>query len=230
MGFKNTLNIYKTNFPMKGDLTKSENSILQKWEEMDIYNKVRDIRKGSPKYILHDGPPYANGNIHLGQALNKILKDIFLKFKTMRGYDCPYIPGWDTQGLPTEQSVQKEFNINRHSVSSIEWRNKCQALAMKYVDIQKAQFKRLGIRADWDNAYLTLMPEYQARQIDVFSRMVLDSLIYRSLRPIAWCYHCETALSDDEIEHYPTQMSSIHVAFKLKDEFKGLFNLTYSPC
>jgi len=225
MNYKNTLNLLQTDFPMKANLSASESKILSIWEDLNIYSQVREYRKNAPKYILHDGPPYANGNIHLGQVLNKILKDIFLKFKTMRGYDCPYIPGWDTQGLPTEQNVQKEYNMDRHSMPPLEWRHKCQELALKYVDIQKQQFKRLGVRADWDNPYLTLSPQYQAKQIEAFGAIALKGLAYRSLRPVAWCYHCETALAEDEIEHKLVDMPSIHVAFQLKDQWMGLSNV-----
>lgn len=217
MDYKQTLNLLQTAFPMRGNLSEREPEILRLWEELDIYARVRALRAGAPKYILHDGPPYANGNIHLGQALNKILKDITLKYKTLRGFDCPYVPGWDTQGLPTEQSVQRERGILRHQVSVLEWRALCRELALGYVDTQRDQFKRLGVRGDWEHPYLTLNPEYQAKQIEAFGRIALRGLVYRALRPVYWCYHCETALAEDEIEYATRTSPAIYVAFALED-------------
>ncbi|MFW5867222.1 MAG: isoleucine--tRNA ligase [Armatimonadota bacterium] len=217
MDYKDTLNLQKTQFPMRGNLPEREPQILQTWQEMDIYRRVRELRHGQPAYVLHDGPPYANGNIHLGQALNKILKDITIKYKTMRGFDCPYVPGWDTQGLPTEQSVQKNRGVMRHDVSVLEWRQLCRDLALGYVDTQREQFKRIGIRGDWDNPYLTLSPEYQAKQIEAFGKIALNGLVYRALRPVYWCYHCETALAEDEIEYETRTSPAVYVAFQLTD-------------
>ncbi len=217
MDYKDTLNLQKTGFPMRGNLPEREPQILRRWEEMDIYRRVRELREGAEKYILHDGPPYANGNIHLGQALNKILKDITVKYRTMRGFDCPYVPGWDTQGLPTEQSVQREKGVFRHEVSILEWRGLCRELALGYVDTQREQFKRIGVRGDWANPYLTLDPEYQAAQIEAFGKIALEGLVYRALRPVYWCYHCETALAEDEIEYETRTSSAVYVAFELAD-------------
>lgn len=217
MDYRKTLNLLQTDFPLKGNLPQREPEILRLWEEWDIYRLVRERRRGAPKFVLHDGPPYANGHIHLGQALNKILKDITIKYKTMRGYDCPFVPGWDTQGLPTEQSVAREYDLDRHSVSALEWRAKCRELALRYVDIQRAQFKRLGVRGDWEHPYLTLSPEYQARQIEAFAKIALRGLVYRRLRPVYWCYTCETALAEDEIEYTTKESPSIYVTFKVPD-------------
>lgn len=217
MDYRNTLNLLKTEFPLKGNLPQREPEILKMWEEWDIYRQVRENRAGAPKFVLHDGPPYANGNIHLGQALNKILKDITMKYKTMRGYDCPYIPGWDTQGLPTEQSVAREYDIDRHSLPPLQWRAKCRDLALRYVNLQREQFKRLGVRGDWDHPYLTLNPAYQARQIEAFAKIALKGLVYRRLRPVYWCYHCETALAEDEIEYATKHSPAIYVAFKVPE-------------
>ena len=217
MDYKRTLNLLQTDFPMRGNLPQREPETLKWWDEIDIYRLVREHRRGAPRYILHDGPPYANGNIHLGQALNKILKDITIRYKTMRGFDCPFVPGWDTQGIPTEQSVEREYGIDRHSVSPLEWRAKCRELALKYVDIQRQQFKRLGCIGDWDNPYLTLSPSYQARQIEAFGKIAERGLLYRGLRPVYWCYHCETALADDEVEYKDKVSPTIYVGFKLLD-------------
>ncbi|MCD6350471.1 MAG: isoleucine--tRNA ligase, partial [Armatimonadetes bacterium] len=215
MDYKTTLNLLKTDFPMRGRLPEREPEILRWWEEIDVYRLCRERRAGAPRFILHDGPPYANGNIHLGQALNKILKDIALRYKTMRGYDCPFVPGWDTQGLPTEQAVEREYGLDRHSVSVLEWRAKCREIALKYVDIQREQFKRLGCRGDWDHPYLTLRPEYQARQMEAWGKLAGQGLLYHGLRPVYWCYHCETALADDEVEYQDKVSPTIYVAFRL---------------
>jgi len=220
MDYRKTLNLLQIEFPLKGNLPQREPEILELWEEWDIYGLVRQSRQGAPKYVLHDGPPYANGNIHLGQALNKILKDITMKYKTMRGYDCPYIPGWDTQGLPTELSVAKEYDIDRHSLPPLQWRAKCRELALRYVDTQRGQFKRLGVRGDWDHPYLTLAPQYQARQIEAFARIALRGLVYRRERPVYWCYHCETALAEDEIEYETKRSPAIYVGFKIHEAGK----------
>jgi isoleucyl-tRNA synthetase len=217
MDYRSTLNLLQTAFPLKGNLPQREPEILKGWQERDIYARVREVRQGAPKYVLHDGPPYANGNIHLGQALNKILKDITIKYKTMRGYDCPYVPGWDTQGLPTEQSVSREYNLDRHDLPPLQWRAKCRELALRYVDLQREQFKRLGVRGDWDNPYLTLSPAYQARQIEAFAHCALKGLVYRRLRPVYWCHHCETALAEDEIEYTNKQSPAIYVTFAVPE-------------
>ncbi len=215
MDYRKTLNLLKTDFPMKANLPKREPALVEWWEQIDIYQKVREKGIGRPKWVLHDGPPYANGNIHLGQALNKILKDISIKYKTMRGYDCPYVPGWDTQGLPTEQAVRREMDIDRHDVTAVEWRGHCRDLALKYVDIHREQFKRLGVRADWENPYLTLSKEYQARQLEAFGKIALKGLVSRRLRPVYWCHSedCVTALAEDEIEYETKNSPTIYVAF-----------------
>jgi isoleucyl-tRNA synthetase len=200
---------------MRANLPEREPEWARAWDENQIYHQVREARAGAPRWVLHDGPPYANGNIHLGQALNKILKDIALKYKTLRGYDCPYVPGWDTQGLPTELAVQREYGLTRHQVTVLEWRAKCRELALRYVDTQREQFKRLGVRADWDHPYLTLSPEYQARQIEAFGKIAARGLVYRALRPVYWCYRCETALAEDEVEYETKCSPSIYVAFEL---------------
>jgi isoleucyl-tRNA synthetase len=217
MDYRSTLNLLKTDFPMKADLPKREPGLVQWWEQIGIYDLVRQKGAGLPRWVLHDGPPYANGNIHLGQALNKILKDIAIKYKTMRGFDCPYVPGWDTQGLPTEQAVRRENGVDRRDVGPLQWRAMCRDLALKYVDIQREQFKRLGVRGDWEHPYLTLSKEYQARQIEAFGKIALQGLVHRRLRPVYWCHDddCVTALAEDEIEYKTKVSPSIYVAFEL---------------
>ena len=223
MDYRDSLNLPQTEFPMRGNLPQKEPEILEKWEKSEIYKKVQQSREGKEKFILHDGPPYANGDIHLGHALNKVLKDIIVRYKTMRGYDSPYVPGWDTHGLPIEQQVIKKLALNRHAVSVLEFRARCTEYAKEYVEIQKEQFKRLGIRGDWDNPYLTLDKEYEAEQIGVFGEMAKKGYIYKGLKPVYWCPTCETALAEAEIDYSDKKSSAIFVKFPVKDD-KGLFN------
>ncbi|UMZ73282.1 isoleucine--tRNA ligase [Natranaerofaba carboxydovora] len=221
MNYKDTLNLPQTEFPMRAKLPKREPEILDEWEKVNIYEKVRKKREDKPKYILHDGPPYANGDIHMGTALNKVLKDIVVKFKTLQGYDSPYIPGWDTHGLPIEHQIIKTQKVDRHSMSDIEFRKKCHDYAMDYVKVQKEQFKRLGVRGDWENPYLTLSPEFEAEQIRVFGEMAEKGYIYKGLKPVYWCTTCETALAEAEVDYQDKRSPSIYVAFKVTDD-KGL--------
>lgn len=223
MDYRDTLNLPQTEFPMRGNLPQREPATLEKWEKAEIYKQVQESRKGREKFILHDGPPYANGDIHLGHALNKVLKDIIVRYKTMAGYDSPYVPGWDTHGLPIEQQVIKKLGLNRHAVSVLEFRAKCKEYALEYVEIQKEQFKRLGIRGDWDNPYLTLQQEYEAEQIGVFGEMAKKGYIYKGLKPVYWCPTCETALAEAEIDYADKKSSAIFVKFPVKND-KGLFN------
>ncbi|MEQ6359606.1 Isoleucyl-tRNA synthetase [Thermoanaerobacter thermohydrosulfuricus] len=225
MDYNKTLNLPRTDFPMKANLPTREPEILKRWEEMDIYHKTLEKNKGKEKYILHDGPPYANGDIHIGTAMNKVLKDIIVKYKTMRGYDAPYVPGWDTHGLPIEQQAIKTLGIKRHEVSPTEFRKVCRDFAFSQIEKQKAQFKRLGVRGDWDNPYLTLNPEYEAKQIEVFGEMAKKGYIYKGLKPVYWCPSCETALAEAEIEYFDETSDSIYVKFRVKDDlgkFKGI--------
>ncbi len=212
-----TLNLPQTEFSMRGNLPQKEPGILAHWDEMDIYGKIREHSKGKPKFILHDGPPYANGDIHLGHALNKVLKDMILKYKTMTGYDAPYVPGWDTHGLPIELKAIKDFGMNRNSVSKAEFRERCKEYAVKYVGIQKEEFRRLGVVGDWEHPYLTLYPDFEAIQLKAFGEMAKKGYIYKGLKPIYWCPHCETALAEAEIEYEDYKSASIHVKFKVRD-------------
>ena len=223
MDYRDTLNLPQTEFPMRGNLPHREPSILERWEKEGIYKKVQESRKGKQKFILHDGPPYANGDIHLGHALNKVLKDIIVRYKTMAGFDSPYVPGWDTHGLPIEQQVIKKLGLNRHAVSVLEFRARCKEYAEEYVEIQKEQFKRLGIRGDWDHPYLTLDKEYEAEQIGVFGEMAKKGYIYKGLKPVYWCPTCETALAEAEIDYADKKSSSIFVKFPVEDD-KGMLD------
>ncbi len=213
MDYSKTLNLPETDFPMRANLPGREPEILKFWDEIDIYGLVSQKNAGRPKFILHDGPPYANGHIHLGTALNKVLKDIVVKYHTMAGYNSPYVPGWDTHGLPIEQQAIKDMGINRHAVHPVEFRRKCKEYALKFVEIQKAEFKRLGVRGDWDNPYFTLMPHFEAAQIGAFGEMAKRGYIYKGLKPVYWCADCETALAEAEVEYSEKKSPSIYVRF-----------------
>lgn len=221
MDWSKTLNLPKTDFPMRANLPQREPETLQFWKEIDAYRLVQAKTAGRPKFILHDGPPYANGHIHLGHALNKILKDIIIKFHSMSGFDAPYVPGWDTHGLPIEQQAIKNLGINRHAVSPVEFRCRCREYALKFVDIQREEFERLGVRGDWKNPYLTLVPGYEARQIEVFGGMAGKGYIYKGLKPVYWCATCETALAEAEVEYAEEESPSVYVRFEVT-EGKGL--------
>lgn len=217
MEYKSSLNLPLTDFSMKASLAKNEPGMLDFWSKENIYEKIRLKYKGKEKYILHDGPPYANGNIHIGHALNKILKDIVVRFKTMRGFDSPYIPGWDCHGLPVEHQLFKDLNITKDQISQVAFREKAHSYALKFVDIQKEQFKRLGIFADWENAYLTLDKKYEYEIVKALSELVRKGFMYRGLKPVNWCAACETALAEAEVEYEDKTSPSIYVKFKLID-------------
>lgn len=223
MDYKDTLLMPKTDFPMRGNLPQREPEIQAKWEEMDIYRKVQERTKDRPLFVLHDGPPYANGDIHMGHALNKILKDFIVRYKSMSGYCAPYVPGWDTHGLPIETALTKNKGVNRKEMSVAEFRKLCEQYAYEQIDRQREQFKRLGVRGDWDNPYITLTPEYEAQQIKVFGEMAKKGLIYKGLKPVYWSPSSESALAEAEIEYKDKRSPSIYVAFPVKDG-KGVLN------
>jgi isoleucyl-tRNA synthetase len=215
--YGNTLNLPQTDFPMRGNLPQREPEILAKWQEMDMYRLLAEKNSGRPKFILHDGPPYANGDIHLGHALNKIIKDMIVRYKSMAGFDSPYVPGWDTHGLPIEQKAIKDLGINRDKVSRVDLRRRCEEYAIKYVNIQSEQFQRLGIIGNWQQPYLTLRPDYEAVQIKAFGEMAKKGYIYKGLKPIYWCSDCETALAEAEVEYEDHKSASIYVKFRVVD-------------
>lgn len=222
MEYKDTLNLPHTDFPMKANLPQREPEMLSLWEETKIYQQVQQQAGGRPKFILHDGPPYANGDIHMGTTMNKILKDIVVKYHSMAGYDAPYVPGWDTHGLPIEQQVIKALKVDRHQVNVLEFRRMCKDYALKYVNIQREEFRRLGVRGDWDHPYLTLEPAYEAVQIGIFGEMAKRGFIYKGLKPVYWCTDCETALAEAEVEYQEKKSPSIYVLFRVRDS-KGVF-------
>ncbi|MEH7106840.1 isoleucine--tRNA ligase [Bacillus sp. JJ1764] len=216
MEYKDTLLMMQTDFPMRGNLPQREPDIQAKWEEMNIYQKVQERTKGRPMFILHDGPPYANGDIHMGHALNKILKDFIVRYKSMSGYHAPYVPGWDTHGLPIEQALTNK-GVKRKEMTVAEFRKLCTEYALEQIDNQRSQFKRLGVRGDWENPYITLKPEYEAQQIKVFGEMAKKGYIYKGKKPVYWSPSSESALAEAEIEYNDKRSPSIYVAFKVKD-------------
>ncbi|MFH1593748.1 MAG: isoleucine--tRNA ligase [Candidatus Omnitrophota bacterium] len=215
MNYKDTLNLPKTTFSMKANLVQKEPAIIERWNKTDIYGTIRKERKGKKKFILHDGPPYANGHIHMGHVLNKILKDIVVKFYTLKGFDSPFIPGWDCHGLPVEHQLFKELKISRHDIDQVDFRKKSAKYAMKFVDIQREEFKRLGVFGDWERPYLTLDPKYESSIIRSFGKLVRDGYVYRDLKPVNWCTTCETALAEAEVEYEDHRSPSIYVKFKV---------------
>lgn len=217
MDYKDTLNLPQTKFPMKADLPKREPEFLKFWTKQDIYRLIRKISQGKKKYILHDGPPYANGDIHIGHALNKTLKDIIVKYKTMQGFDSAYVPGWDCHGLPVEHQLFKELGIDKNQISQIEFRKKAYDYALHYVGVQKEQFKRLGVFGDWENPYLTLTADYEETIVRSLAILRKKDYIYRGLKPVNWCFKCETALAEAEVEYEDHTSPSIYVKFKLEE-------------
>jgi len=215
--YSETLNLPRTDFPMRANLPQREPEILRFWDEIDIYRLVQQKTSGRRLFILHDGPPYANGHIHLGHVLNKVLKDIIVKFHSMSGYDAPYVPGWDTHGLPIEQQAIKELGIDRHKIGPVELRKRCRDYALKFVAIQREEFKRLGVRGDWANPYLTLQPHFEAKQLEVFGHMARKGYIYKGLKAVYWCATCETALADAEVEYQEAKSPAIYVKFAVVD-------------
>ena len=220
--YNNTLNLPKTDFPMRGNLPKKEPETLEKWESDRLYYKMIEKNKGKSLYILHDGPPYANGEIHLGTALNKILKDFIIKYKNMSGFCAPYVPGWDTHGLPIELKAMKSIGVENGAIPPAELRKHCKNFALTHVKNQMKQFKRLGSLGNYDDPYLTLKPEYEARQIEVFGKMAKDGYMYKGLKPVYWCPDCNTALAEAEIEYANDDCHSIYVKFNVTDD-NGLF-------
>ncbi|MCP4153780.1 MAG: isoleucine--tRNA ligase [bacterium] len=215
--WKDTLNLPKTGFPMKAQLSKKEPQILEKWAKTDIYETILAKRKDAEPYILHDGPPYANGNIHLGHALNKILKDFIVKTKAMEGFRAPYVPGWDCHGLPIEIMVDKKLGKKKREMAIEDIRKECREYAEKYVAIQKEEFKRLGVFGDWEHEYTTLIPAYEAAVIKYFKSFVENGNVVRKKRPVYWCTSCTTALAEAEVEYADHKSPSIYVKFLLKD-------------
>jgi isoleucyl-tRNA synthetase len=225
--YKDTLLIPKTDFPMRGNLGKKEPVMQSDWEKENLYEKVLEKNSDKPQYFLHDGPPYANGSIHAGHALNKILKDFIVRYKNMNGFKAPYLPGWDTHGLPIENALSKNKKVNRKTMDLADFRNLCHEYALEQIDIQREQFKRLGVLGEWDKPYITMNKEYEAAQYRVFNQMVKKGLIYKGLKPVYWSPSSETALAEAEIEYKDIISPSIYVAMEAKDTLDKLPKNTY---
>ncbi len=218
MDYNKTVNLPQTDFPMRAGLPKREPEMLQSFYDKDLYHHMIARNEGKPLFVLHDGPPYANGNIHIGTALNKILKDIIVKEKNMTGYCSPYVPGWDTHGLPIESAILKDKKVKRDELTTSEFRQKCQAYASDFVDKQREQFKRLGVLGEWDDPYLTFKPSFEAKQIEVFGKMAEKGFIYKGMKPVYWCPHDQTALAEAEIEYADDPCTTIFVKFPVLDD------------
>ncbi|MGE0862426.1 MAG: isoleucine--tRNA ligase [Vicinamibacterales bacterium] len=216
--WKETCNLPRTSFSMKANLQTTEPETVARWDEMDLYGQIRRARKGAKKFLLHDGPPYANGNIHIGHALNKILKDLVVKSHNMMGFDAPYVPGWDCHGLPIELRVDRELGPKKRQMSTADFRRECQAYAAKYLDIQRVEFKRLGVIGEWDQPYKTMNHPYQAAIVRALGRFVEQGMVYKGKKPVHWCTHCRTALAEAEVEYEPHTSPSIYVEFPLSDD------------
>jgi isoleucyl-tRNA synthetase len=215
MDYKDSLNLPKTDFPMKANLPKREPEMLARWDAMRIYDRIREDSQGRKPYILHDGPPYANGSIHLGTALNKIIKDILIKAKNMTGRDSVYVPGWDCHGLPIEHQVDKELGEKKAGMSQADKRRFCRVYADKFVGIQREQFKRLGVFGEWENPYLTMNYAYEATTVQEFGKLYLNGSVYKGKKPVYWCASCKTALAEAEVEYQDHKTPSIYVKFAL---------------
>ncbi len=221
--YKESLNLPRTEFPMKAQLSKREPELMEKWEKMNIYKRIREARKGAQRYILHDGPPYANGHIHIGHALNKILKDFINKSKFMEGYDVPYVPGWDCHGLPIEHQVEKELGNRKKEMTKDQIRKVCRTYAEKYLRIQREEFKRLGVFGDWEHPYITMDYHYEAVIVRELGRFFEKGLVYQGKKPVYWCISCHTALAEAEVEYGDHTSPSIYVKFPAKDDFSKVF-------
>jgi isoleucyl-tRNA synthetase len=219
--WKDTLNLPRTDFPMKANLPATEPVSLKRWDDMGLYGRIRERRAGAPKFVLHDGPPYANGQIHLGTALNKILKDFVVKSKTMAGYDSPYVPGYDCHGLPIELKVDRELGAKKRDMSVADFRRACRAYAERFIGVMTNEFKRLGIFGEWNDPYLTMNFRYQAAIARALGRFVEQGLVYKGKKPVHWCTHCRTALAEAEVEYESHTSPSIYVEFPLARESAG---------
>ncbi|MDR1891816.1 MAG: isoleucine--tRNA ligase [Oscillospiraceae bacterium] len=223
MDYNKTLNLPGTAFPMRASLPQREPEMLERWYTEDLYARVLEKNHGRPIFVLHDGPPYANGGIHLGTALNKVLKDFIVRYRNMSGYCAPYVPGWDTHGLPIELKARKSAGVQAAAdLSPVELRALCREFALSYVNEQREQFKRLGVLGEWDDPYLTLKPEFEARQVEIFGKMAVAGHIYKGLKPVYWCPECQTALAEAEIEYSDDKCFSIFVKFRVTDDLGKL--------
>ncbi|MGH7857566.1 MAG: class I tRNA ligase family protein, partial [Candidatus Binatia bacterium] len=216
--YRETLNLPKTDFPMRGNLPKREPEQIRRWQDIGLYEKLQRWRESSTPYVLHDGPPYANGNIHLGHTMNKVLKDFVVKFRVMAGWRAPYVPGWDCHGLPIELQVERSLG-RKGDISKASFRQQCREYATRYVAIQREEFRRLGVLGDWEHPYLTMDPSYEAQEVREFGKFLEQGAIYRGRKPVLWCPSCTTALAEAEVEYENRASPSIYVAFALKEPY-----------
>src|SRR3989338_2794693 len=216
--YKDTLNLPNTTFPMKANLANREPETLQRWQSMDLYGKLRQAGKGRPKFILHDGPPYANGEIHIGHAVNKVLKDIIVKSKVLSGFDAPYVPGWDCHGLPIEMNVEKKVGKAGRKLDAAAFRKACRDYAAKQVERQSADFQRLGVLGDWQHPYLTMDFRFEADIIRALGRIVANGHLHKGYKPVHWCTDCGSALAEAEVEYEDKTSPAIDVRFPVLEE------------
>ena len=228
MDYKNTIITPKTDFPMRGGLPQREPGMLAEWNKIDVYKELRKRNAGKPRFVLHDGPPFSNGDIHMGHALNKTLKDFIVRSWAMRGFDTPYVPGWDNHGMPIESAIIKKNKLNRKAMSVPDFRSACRDFALEYVDRQRKGFQRLGIVADWENPYLTMDKEFEAEEVKVFGEMYRKGYIYKGLKPVYWCPKDETALAEAEIEYQDDPCTTVYVKFPMHDDLGKLSHLDLS--
>jgi len=231
MDYKDTLNLPRTDFPMKADLARREPDMLKWWEEKSIYAKLREVARGRPTFVLADGPPYANGAIHLGHAINKVLKDIVVKSRGVDGYDAPYVPGWDCHGLPIEHQIEKTRGKEVKTLAPREFRQACREYAREQIDVQRADFKRLGVMGEWDRPYLTMLPKFEAEQLRALAQVLRNGHIYKGLKPVYWCLDCRSALAEAEVEYEEKTSPAIDVRFGVKDaaDLARRFGLPQAP-
>ena len=220
--YNDTIHKMQTPFEMRAGLPKKEPKMLEDWEQNHVYEQMIKNNEGKPQYILHDGPPYANGNIHMGTALNKIIKDIIIRYKNMSGFQAPYVPGYDTHGLPIELKALSSLGDKKAGVSKLELRQICKEFATEHIGVMNEQFKRLGVQGDFENPYLTLRPEFEARQVEIFGEMAKKGYIYKGMKAVYWCPEDRTALAEAEIEYAEDECDSIYVRFKLTDDPNGV--------
>ena len=219
MDYKNSLNLPRTEFPMQANLVQREPQRLAQWQDSDLYGQLMAARAESPRFVLHDGPPFANGDVHIGTALNKILKDLILKSKSLRGFQTPYIPGWDCHGLPIESKVTQELRAQgKTEADAATIRTACDAYARKYIDLQREQFQRLGVLGDWAHPYLTLAPQYEADELRQFADLVEKGFVYRGKKPVYWSVPFRTALAEAEVEYADHISQSVFVRLRLAGE------------
>ena len=222
MDYNKTINLPQTDFPMRAGLPNREPGMLERWKELDLYHELLRKNEGKPLFSLHDGPPFSNGNLHMGHALNKSIKDFIVRSAAMRGYYTPYVPGWDNHGMPIESAIIKQNKLNRKAMSVAEFRTACHEFAQHYVDVQREGFKRMGVIGDWENPYLTMSPSFEAEEVKIFGAMYKNGYIYKGLKPVYWCPHDETALAEAEIEYQDDPCTTVYVKFQVKDDLGKL--------